>query len=111
MRVGRVTPGVRVCDSLGVVERVDRLDIEPLVDRVIYGEDDREVLAAGLIPAKASEGVLDHDIGDVGLEVGGKGRNGREPGEFAGGVADFVNVGEGAEGLRAGRGKAGTGDD
>src|SRR6266571_599148 len=57
MRVGRVTPGVRVCDSLGVVERVDRLDIEPLVDRVIYGEDDREVLAAGLIPAKASEGV------------------------------------------------------
>src|SRR2546426_220190 len=99
MRVGRVTPGVRVCYSLGVVERVDRLDIEPLVDRVIYAEDDREVLAAGLIPAKASEGVLDHDIGDVGLEVRRERRNRREPGEIAGRVGDLGHVGEGAEGL------------
>src|SRR5947208_16222336 len=97
MRVGRVTPGVRVCDSLGVVERVDRLDIEPLVDRVIYGENDREVLATGLIPAKGSEGVLDDDVGDVGLEVPRRRRTRRVHEKIADRVADFGHADEGAQ--------------
>src|SRR5213594_1658154 len=100
MRVGRVTPGVAVRHAFGIEERVERLDVEPLVDRVVRAEDERGVLA----PARTRGGrqpILDHDIGDVRLQVRRKRRDRREAGKITGRVGDLGGGGEVSEGLEA----------
>src|SRR5436309_13821310 len=100
MRVGRVTPGGAVRHAFGIEERVERLDVEPFVDRVVRAEDERGVLA----PARTRRGrqpILDHDIGDVRLQVRRKRRDRREAGKITGRVGDLGGGGEVSEGLEA----------
>src|SRR2546428_8513761 len=65
VNVGRTTPGRTARRTFSVEERVERLDVESFEDRVPRADDDRELVAAGLLctPCTAVRGrdlVLDH---------------------------------------------------
>src|SRR5207245_9066563 len=97
VNVGRTTPSIAARSSFGVEERVERLDVEPFEDRVLRADDAREVVATSILEClcgravrtrratsvSACDFVLDHDIGEVGLEVRRKRRERGHPREVA----------------------------
>src|SRR5947199_6585357 len=77
MNILRVTASLAVRRALGSEVRVDRLDVEPLVHRVLGAHDDSEVVATGPLESRSSSAgavaapklALDDHVGELGLEV------------------------------------------
>src|SRR5205807_3875305 len=102
----RVTASLAVRRAFGAEVRVDRLDVEPLVHRVLGAHDDREIVATASLctpcaAVTAPNLALDHDVGELGLEVRRECRDRREAGEIASRVKDLGLVGEVTEGLKS----------